>query len=296
MNRRSFIKQSILGMSLIGLTSKSLRALSAFQDEGGKLQVLRDQVGIYSQSGGTMGLYISKEGLMIIDTQYPDNLKSALTQLEKKGYEKTAVLCNTHHHGDHTGGNDLIGEMEGVRMIAHQAVPELMAAQAKARNRTLTKQPSELFEKELKIEMDGETVVARHFGIAHTGGDAVYHFENANIAHLGDLVFNGVYPYIDANGGGKIQHWVGVLEQIEKTYDSDTLFIFGHGTSVTGSLADIRTKRAYLQKLLSDTQMAIEVGKSKEEYLNSQPEYGRKEMWNGAMKMNMERAWDELTA
>ena len=73
-----------------------------------------------------------------------------------------------------------------------------------------------------------ESISLTHFGPAHTGGDAVVHFENANVAHLGDLLFNRRFPYIDPGAGGDIQNWPSVLKSIRQRYDRNTIYVFGH--------------------------------------------------------------------
>lgn len=294
MNRRRFLASTALALGGLGLVPAKL--WSTFSIQESPIRLLRDRVGLYSQSGGTLGVYMGQNDTLVIDSQYPDNARAALAALKAQEAIQLGYVCNTHHHGDHVGGNDVFNEIEGVAFIAHKEVPALMKAQAESRNRPLVHQPNQLFEQEMMLELGNERLHAKHFGPAHTGGDAVYHFENANIAHVGDLVFNGVYPFIDPNGGGSIRSWIEVLEAMEAYYDQDTLFIFGHGVEVTGGIAQIQQKRAYLNELLDSVSKAIGSGQDKESYLGSALSFERKEMWEGAKRMNMERAWDEIKA
>jgi glyoxylase-like metal-dependent hydrolase (beta-lactamase superfamily II) len=97
-----------------------------------------------------------------------------------------------------------------------------------------------------------EIVTARYFGPAHTGGDAVIHFENANVAHVGDLVFNRRFPYVDPAAGGNMTNWINVLRKIRRAYDRDTVFIFGHAAEsypVVGDAADLQSMEDYLKSL-----------------------------------------------
>ncbi len=93
----------------------------ALQAEANLLS-LRGGVHVFTMSGGSMGAYLSEGHSVVIDSQYPDNAKEALKQLKEKGLAERLLLCNTHHHGDHTGGNDVIAE-EGMTILAHTAVP-----------------------------------------------------------------------------------------------------------------------------------------------------------------------------
>lgn len=296
MKRADFIKSSLGFMGLATIApSNFFKKSVAFQAENGAIELLRGKVAIFTKSGGTMGLLMDDSQTVVIDSQYPDNAKEAIQQLKDKGLTDKVLLCNTHHHGDHTGGNDLFKEI-GARLLAHKAVPDLMKKQAESRNRPLAAQPTELFASSFKLQLGSQHLHAQHFGPAHTGGDAVYHFEEANIAHTGDLVFNGVYPFIDANGGGSIKSWIQVLKQIEAHFDQDTLFIFGHGTSVTGSLKDITAKKNYLSSLMDSAEKAVKGGVNKEDYSKDPSiNFERTEMWKGAKAMNMERAWEEAS-
>lgn len=300
MNRKKFITNSLLGLAGLAtlptyLYGKSTRAL-ALQAES-KLLSLRGGVHVFTMSGGSMGVYLSDGHSIIIDSQYPDNAKEALKQLKEKGLAEKMMLCNTHHHGDHTGGNDIFAEA-GMSILAHKAVPELMKKQAEERNRPLAALPTTTFETSLNQEIGAEMLNAKHFGAGHTGGDAVFHFEEANIAHVGDLVFNDVYPFIDPNGGGSIAGWIEVLKGIEAYYDAETLFIFGHGKEITGSLKDVVRKRQYLEKLLEEARKAVAAGVAKENFENNENLVfeGRNEMWNGAKSMNLARAWEQASA
>jgi cyclase len=89
-------------------------------------------------------------------------------------------------------------------------------------------------------ELGGEIVTAEFRGPAHTGGDAVVIFEKANVVHMGDLVFNRIYPVVDRPGGASIRGWIKALEDSVAAYPADAIYIFGHGNpkfGVTGGRA-----------------------------------------------------------
>lgn len=301
MKRKTFLQQSLLtiaGVSLLPNTIFGQRFSNrGFMQNKATLTLLRDSVHIFSMSGGSIGVYLKEDYGVVIDSQYPDNAKEALKQLSEIGLAENMMLCNTHHHGDHTGGNDIFAEA-GLSILAHSAVPTLMKKQAEERNRPLAAVPTDIFENSITKELGRETLKADHFGAGHTGGDAIYHFQEANIAHLGDLVFNDVFPFIDANGGGSIKGWINVLQQIESHYDSDTLFIFGHGKEVTGSIEDVKRKRLYLEQLLNEATKSVKAGVPKEAFKANESIVfeNRNEMWNGARAMNLERAWEQAAA
>jgi len=106
-----------------------------------------------------------------------------------------------------------------------------------------------------------------HYGPAHTGGDAAVHFEQADVVHMGDLVFNRRHPYIDRPAGASIAGWGRVLEKIAAEYSQETIFIFGHagpGFEVTGRVSDLLYQRDYFSALLDHVRGEIKAGQSRE--------------------------------
>ncbi len=67
-----------------------------------------------------------------------------------------------------------------------------------------------------------------YYGAGHTNGDSVVHFKHANIAHVGDLVFNRRHPFVDRSAGANIQSWINVLDLTLKNFDNKTVFVCGH--------------------------------------------------------------------
>ena len=128
------------------------------------------------------------------------------------------------------------------------------------------------------------------------------HFEKANIAHVGDLVFNNVFPYVNLEDEAHFAGWIDYLNSIHDRFDDDTIFIFGHGQSndigkVTGKKKDLLVMRDYLTALLEFTQKQIGNGKSEDEAaaVDSIPGVtGRTQLWDGAMAMNIREAYKEL--
>jgi glyoxylase-like metal-dependent hydrolase (beta-lactamase superfamily II) len=113
-----------------------------------------------------------------------------------------------------------------------------------------------------------EVVTAQYFGPAHTNGDAVMTFEKANVVHMGDLVFNRLYPYIDRPGGASVRGWVKRLEEVRQSFPADAIYIFGHGNSkfgVTGTRDDLLVMRDMLSAMLDHVQKGLDTGRTKEQ-------------------------------
>ncbi len=120
------------------------------------------------------------------------------------------MLLNTHHHGDHTGGNKAYGVSKIVAhencLKSHRATTEKTADQQAYATQTFTDTWTEKF--------GNETIEGRYFGPGHTGGDIVYHFQQANVMHMGDLLFNRAHPNIDRAQGARIDNWITILETV----------------------------------------------------------------------------------
>jgi glyoxylase-like metal-dependent hydrolase (beta-lactamase superfamily II) len=118
MKRRSFIRTTGISAGILAFTPKDLLA-TIFQEPAYKIKMLRGDVGIFSEKGGTIGFHLSKEGFTVIDSQFPDQSKHLISELRKKSELPFQLLINTHHHGDHTGGNISFKDI-AVHVVGHE--------------------------------------------------------------------------------------------------------------------------------------------------------------------------------
>jgi cyclase len=263
-DRRDFLKLSSLAVPAALLPIRSLLA----QGGGGSFQELRRNVGAFHGRGGTIGWLINDDGVVVVDSQFPDTAAQCLEGIRSRSDRPLNALINTHHHGDHTAGNSEFREAAH-KIVAHERVPDLQrrsAQQAGSEDRQAY--PDTTFSESWTLEVGDEKVRAKHYGNAHTGGDATIFFENANVVHMGDLVFNRFYPFIDRPSGASIQGWIRLLETVTEEHADDTIYIFGHGQEgfgVIGEKADLLHQRDFFTALLDSTQQAIQQGKSKED-------------------------------
>lgn len=266
MNRFDFLKHS----ALLSAGTILIPKFNFFQNS--PFTELRNGVGTFSMRGGTIGWLVTDDAVVAIDSQYADTAGDFSSGIGQFGGGPERILFNTHHHGDHTAGNKVLNE-DGYRIIAHEQVPVLQQRTAEAQESEDNQAYAETtFDESYELDLGSETIIAKHYGRAHTSGDSVIWLQEANIAHMGDLVFNRMYPFIDRNGGASIQGWISLLETVAEEADSDTLFIFGHGNpdyGVTGDVNDVLHKRDYLSALLDFTQQQINEGKSREEIMET---------------------------
>lgn len=302
MDRRRFLQTSFLqttGIAALGTLFPSY--LFGRQAGAARTQFreLRGGVGIFIGQGGTIGVFGNKGGAAIIDSQFPKTAKICLETVRKKSERPIDLLFNTHHHGDHTQGNSVFRPAVK-KIVAHKNVPGYQKKQGKERNYETVTLPDTTFDKEWKIKLGDETLLARHFGPAHTGGDAVITMEKANIAHMGDLVFNGRHPFIDPPAGASMKNWPKVLEAAVKAHDKETIFIFGHARAdlqVTGKSKDVLRFRDYLNAVNAHVQKGIEAGQPKNEIVALEALKGF-EKYVGAgerlsLKRSLECSYDE---
>lgn len=262
---------------------------------------LRRNVGLFTGRGGTIGWLSDPNALMVVDTQFVDTAAICLAGLPGRGDRTLDVVLNTHHHADHTGGNGIF--KPATRTIVAQAnVPKLMFEAAEKAG-TLDKQtyPDTTFSDVWRRDFGSEIVTAQYYGPAHTRGDVVIQFEKANVVHMGDLVFNRIYPVIDRPAGASIRGWITRLEEAVKTYPADAIYIFGHGNpkfGVTGGHSDMNYLRDYFTALLAHVQQGIAAGKSKADIIALENFPGFDDMHAplpNRLQGNLSVAYDELT-
>ncbi|TVR59252.1 MAG: MBL fold metallo-hydrolase [Gemmatimonadales bacterium] len=233
----------------------------------GDFTLLRRNVGIFTARGGTMGWLVNDDGIVVVDAQYPDTAAAFLEGLPGRANRAMDVLINTHHHADHTAGNDVLrGEVRGI--VAHRRARELH--EAAGGDRPPRGLADTAFTGEWRIRIGDERVLARHLTPAHTGGDCTVRFAQANVVHMGDLVFNRAYPFIDREAGASVRGWLHFLEAEAADADTDTRFIFGHareGFGVTGDRSDLRVQADFLQAILDQAEQAIREGRSRDDLL-----------------------------
>lgn len=298
MQRRSFLRTTGLSAGLLALAPKDLLA-NLLQQPAFKITMLRNDVGIFTERGGTIAFHVSKKGIVVVDSQFPDQSKHLIDELKKQHEKPFTYLINTHHHGDHTGGNISFKDIVG-HVVGHDnclANYKRVAATQKNEDKQLFQDIT--FTDTWKQKVGSERIKAHYFGAGHTNGDAIIHFEHANVAHMGDLMFNRRYPAIDRSSGANLKSWTQVLDKTLTTFDNETLFVFGHAFNpekVTGNKEDIKVFKDYIEKLLAFVDSEIKAGKSKEEILKAKAIPGVTEMQGNGIDRNLQAAYEELTA
>ncbi len=277
MNRREFIRSSLL-LSAGLAAGRRLRAQPAPASPF-NFQPLRNGVGVFTGRGGTIGWLSTKDALAVVDTQFPDTALVCLKGIPGIGGRTIDVTIDTHHHLDHTGGN-VVFKAASRELVAQANVPKLQFEAAKRTEQdtrfgakidpaaALASQvyADTTFTDVWRRELGSEIVTAEFRGPAHTGGDAVVVFEKANVVHMGDLVFNRMYPYVDRPGGATLRGWIKSLEDSAASYPADAIYVFGHGNpkfGVTGKRDDLLGMRDFFSAILERVEKEIAAGHDK---------------------------------
>ena len=267
-------------------------------NEAYKITHVAGNVFTYEERGGTIGFYVNEETIIVIDTQFPDQSQNLIDAMAEHSSSKVDLLVNTHHHGDHTSGNIAYKDIVGMH-IAH--ANSLKNQKRVAEERSLENQlyPTTTFEIDQSYAKGDVKMKFNYFGPAHTDGDIVSYFENENVAHMGDLVFNRRFPFIDKSSGANIANWVTVLDKTVNTYNADTKYIFGHSGNdytVRGNAEDINAFKNYLEKLLEFGMASIKAGKDLETVSKETKVIPGAEEWKGkGIERSLSAVYEELS-
>jgi glyoxylase-like metal-dependent hydrolase (beta-lactamase superfamily II) len=313
--RRDFLATSTaaLAASALGRFELLAQAAQAPAPMNPVFKELRRNTGFWTARGGTIGWLINPSGIVAVDSQFPDSAALCIEQLLKtSGKTEIAALINSHHHGDHTGGNGVF-RPKTKQIIGHANVAKYMKAgydQAMARRAQQTPAPTTPAPAEPVVpdrtltdvwafEHGDERVSIKHYGPAHTGGDVVIRFERANVVHMGDLMFNRLHPVIDRANGANIANWSKIVKQVAAELPAETLYIFGHvgeKFDVTGSRADLTRHSEYLLALLEYVREQVKAGKTREQIVASTDIIKGFEDYGPLIPRPLGPAYDEVTA
>jgi glyoxylase-like metal-dependent hydrolase (beta-lactamase superfamily II) len=282
--RRDFLATSaaaaavgILGRPIVARAWQGQAALPVFTP-------IRRNVGYFTMRGGTIGYLVNPGAVVAVDSQFPAEAKACLGGLnERSGSRPVDFLINTHHHGDHTGGN-ISFRGAAKKVVAHVKADEHMRQPPGGQPPADQLYPDTTFTETWSADVGDERVSAKYYGRAHTSGDAAITFERANVVHMGDLMFNQRHPVVDRSAGATIRGWMTVLDGAARDHANDTIYIFGHagaGMPVTGNQGDLAHFRDYLGAVLAFVESQHKAGKSRDEILamrdplNGFESYGR---------------------
>ncbi|MBI1393480.1 MAG: MBL fold metallo-hydrolase [Alphaproteobacteria bacterium] len=271
------------GLLLAAASAVGIAAPASAQRDFSAVEIATTELGggVYMLvgAGGNLGLSVGEDGAFLIDDQFApltDKITAAVAAVSDKPIE---FVVNTHWHYDHTGGNENLGKA-GAHIVAHDNVRARLKAGLDRGDGNVTPPSPDValpvitFAHSLTFHWNGQTVQAVHPGAttknhhAHTDGDAFVYFKEANVIHMGDVFFNGGFPFIDLASGGGLDGYIAAQEFALTLTNADTKIIPGHGplaarSDLEASVAMLKEVRSRIAALIADGKTAEEIAAAK---------------------------------
>ena len=248
------------------ITGLLLSASAHADDNPVTAEKLSESVYVLFGQGGNIAASVGDDGIYIIDDQFAklsDDIKKTISDLKPGSAE---FVINTHHHGDHTGGNENFAKA-GAHVIAHDNVHKRLEEKHGANSDYL---PRISFGHDLKLHFNNEHAHVVHYAHAHTDGDSVIFFSNDNIVHMGDIYFNfGSLPFVDVDSGGSVDGVLAAVDDVINQIDDNTQVIPGHGP--VSDRSGLITYRKLVQKAKDVMLKAMQNDASLQQVLDADP-------------------------
>jgi len=221
-------------------------------------------------AGGLVGVLTGPDGIFMVDSQYAQVSDKLLAAIKRLSPEPVRFMANTHIHPDHTAGNPFFGKM-GVVIFAREELREQMARPPRGATgnagtaRDTAGYPVVTYGMgaPVKMHLNGETIDLIPVRAAHTSGDTMVRFENANVIMIGDFYRNFGYPFIDRANGGTLNGMLEGCDQLMKVAGPDTTLIPGHGTWIKRT--DLVPYAEMIKSVRDKVQQLIAQGKTEKE-------------------------------
>lgn len=266
-------QQGSRGSAAYVLASVALFILSAFPAGAQVLDIIEVAPGVHMLQGptvtGNVGVASGAERTMIIDDSFPFFTTAIEAAIATFTPNPVSFVLNTHYHRDHTGGNENFAGT-GALIIAHDNTRQRLTAAGLIEflgsvetGMMDSSLPVVTFDVTTTLHVNGEEIHAFHVANAHTDGDAIVHFRNANVFHMGDIYFNGFFPYIDTDAGGTLSGLIAAVDQVLAVADDATMIIPGHGD--LSDKAGLQDYRDMLDVVAERVAIAIAEGRTLED-------------------------------
>lgn len=257
-------------------TAASTQAQSADETEVKiEVQRLRPDLHLLSGAGCNIVAWSGPDGAVLVDSGTSEAAPQLLEAVARLAPDGVRFVVNTHWHPDHTGGNERLGR-SGALVVSQENVRLRMSEPQDLREyasevpaASAVALPVVTFADAVTLNLNGDRLVLLHAPAAHTDGDGIAWWEEANVVHLGDVFYAGGYPFLDTTSGGSLAGLVAALETVLSRADALTLIVPGHGPVSTR--ADLAAYRDMLVAVGSRVRELTEQGRNLDEVLAAEP-------------------------
>jgi len=230
---------------------------------------LTDTVYMLTGAGGNLGVSAGEDTVFLIDDQYAPMTEKITAAIRKISAKPVQFVLNTHWHGDHSGGNENFGKAGSI-IVAHDNVRKRMSVEQFIETFNMRTPPAPkaalpviTFAGATTFHLNGDEIRAIHMPNAHTDGDTIVHFLRNDVVHMGDIYFNGMYPFIDDASGGSVEGVIAACDKVDAIANDNTKVIPGHGP--LSNKAGLKAYRDMLATVSGRIKDMIRQGKKLEE-------------------------------
>jgi glyoxylase-like metal-dependent hydrolase (beta-lactamase superfamily II) len=237
---------------------------------------LRGNLSVLEGSGGNIAVLTGTDGKVLIDAGIRVSQPILGKALEDLGADPVTHLINTHWHFDHADGNEWL-HAAGARIIAQENTRKYLSQVQRVEDwdyNFLALAPSgipeDVFANDHTLKFNGQTIALKHYGPAHTDSDIYAHFSEADVLHVGDTFWNGIYPFIDYSTGGSIDGMIAACDASLALATDQTIIIPGHGRPVSNK-AELKDFRDMLAAVRENVATLKKQGRSRDEVVAAKP-------------------------
>jgi glyoxylase-like metal-dependent hydrolase (beta-lactamase superfamily II) len=237
---------------------------------------LRGNISVLEGSGGNIAVLSGPDGKVLIDAGIGVSRPQITKALADLGGDPVTHLVNTHWHFDHASGNEWL-HSAGAKIIAHENTRKHLSEVQRVEDWDYNFLPlpsggipSEVFASEHSLKINGASIGLKYYGPAHTDSDISVTFAEANIVHVGDTFWNGIYPFIDYSTGGSIDGMIAASDDNLARTTNDTIIIPGHGGPVSNR-AELKEFRDMLVAIRDNVAKLKKQGRSRDETVAAKP-------------------------
>jgi len=254
------------------------------------IEKVTDTLWVIVGSGGNVAVMPTPQGVVLVDDKFAQDNPQIVAKVKSVTDQPIRYVLNTHHHGDHTGGNKALLDANAEIILHRNARANMVKGEQPGL-------PRITFSDETQVFLGGKEVVARYFGRGHTNGDAFVYFPALKVLHTGDMMMNGLgFPFVDLSSGGNVQHLLVSLDQLIAMIDADTVIIPGHGA--LARRADLIAWRGMIATAVGRVKALKDAGQTLDQAKAAKPLAGLSNATNGFVGDDafVESIWGSLEA